>query len=63
MTAERLVAPYVQVYNEQRRHSALGYITLLAMLAGRQTELHVEPDRKIARRGVYASWRPARSGK
>ena len=32
--AERLVAQYVTVYNEQRLHSALGYITPLARLAG-----------------------------
>ena len=45
--AERLIAQYVQVYNEQRLHSSLGYVTPKAMLEGRQTEIHAERDRKL----------------
>ena len=43
-------------------HTALGYIALLAMLEGRPKST---PSRtaKLHSRGVYASWRLARSGK
>jgi putative transposase len=45
--AEHLVAQYVTVYNEQRLHSALGYVTPLARLQGRQTEIQAARDRKL----------------
>ena len=45
--AERLVAQYVTVYNEQRLHSALGYVTPLTQLQGRQAEIHEARDRKL----------------
>jgi transposase InsO family protein len=45
--AERLVVQYVQVYNEQRLHSSLGYITPKDMLEGRQQKIHAERDRKL----------------
>jgi putative transposase len=45
--AERLIAQYVQVYNEQRLHSSLGYVTPKAMLEGRRAEIHNERDRKL----------------
>ncbi len=38
---------YVQVYNEQRLHSAIGYITPKDMLEGRQKQIHAERDRKL----------------
>jgi len=45
--AERLIAQYVQVYNEERLHSAIGYVTPLAMLEGRRAEIHTARDRKL----------------
>jgi len=45
--AERLVAQYVTVYNEQRLHSALGYVTPLTRLQGQQAEIHAARDRKL----------------
>jgi len=45
--AERLIAQYVTVYNEQRLHSSLGYITPWARLQGRQDEIHAARDRKL----------------
>jgi putative transposase len=45
--AERLIAQYVQVYNEQRLHSSLGYVTPKAMLERRRAEIHQERDRKL----------------
>jgi len=45
--AERLIEQYVQVYNEQRLHSAIGYVTPQAMLEGRQAEIHAARDRKL----------------
>ena len=45
--AERLIAQYVAVYNEQRLHSSLGYVTPKDMLEGRQAAIHAERDRKL----------------
>lgn len=45
--AARLIAQYVQVYNEQRLHSSLGYVTPQAMLEGRRAPIHKERDRKL----------------
>ena len=45
--AERLIAQYVAVYNEQRLHSAIGYITPKDMMEGRQAEIHTARDRKL----------------
>ena len=42
-----LVRQYVQVYNEQRLHSAIGYVTPKAMLEGRREQIHTERDRKL----------------
>jgi transposase InsO family protein len=46
--AERLIEQYVRVYNKQRLHSALGYVTPLARLEGRQTQIHAARDHKLA---------------
>jgi putative transposase len=45
--ARRLVAGYVEHYNNVRLNSAVGYITPKDMLAGRQQEIHAERDRKL----------------
>ena len=45
--AERLIAQYVQVYNEKRLPSAIGYVTPQALLEGRQTEILAARDRKL----------------
>lgn len=45
--AERLITQYVQVYNEQRLHSSIGYVTPKDMLEGRQKQIHAERDRKL----------------
>jgi putative transposase len=45
--AERLIAQYIEVYNEQRLHSSIGYITPLAALEGRREAIHDERDRKL----------------
>lgn len=43
----QLIAQYVHVYNEERLHSAIGYITPKAMLEGRREAIHSERDRKL----------------
>ena len=45
--ARRLVAGYVEHYNNVRLNSAIGYITPKDMLAGRQQEIHAERDRNL----------------
>jgi transposase InsO family protein len=45
--AKRFVGEYVEHYNTRRLHSAIGYVTPLDMLEGRQPEIHAERDRKL----------------
>jgi transposase InsO family protein len=45
--ARRLVESYADHYNGVRLHSAIGYVTPQAMLAGRQAEIHAARDRKL----------------
>jgi len=45
--AERLIQQYVDHYNNVRLHSAIGYVTPLDMLAGRQKEIQAARDRKL----------------
>jgi transposase InsO family protein len=45
--AKRVTSEFVHTYNEQRLHSALGYITPRDMLEGRQQAIHAERDRKL----------------
>ena len=62
--AKRLIEQYVTVYNEQRLHSGIGYITLQAWLAGRQAEIHAARDRTLetARRQRESAARADLSG-
>ncbi len=45
--AKRLIAQYIGVYNEQRLHSAIGYVTPLAALEGRREAIQSDRDRKL----------------
>ena len=45
--ARRLVGRYVDHYNRVRLHSAIGYVTPLDKLAGREPEIFAERDRKL----------------
>ena len=45
--ARRLVASYVRHYNDVRLHSAIGYVTPADKLAGRDTAIFAERDRKL----------------
>jgi transposase InsO family protein len=45
--ARRLVEHYVDYYNRVRLHSAIGYVTPLAKLEGREPEIFAERDRKL----------------
>jgi putative transposase len=45
--ARRIVARYVEQYNTVRLHSAIGYITPLAKLEGREATIFAERDRKL----------------
>lgn len=45
--AIRLVGAYVEEYNRQRLHSAIGYVTPADKLAGRSEAIHAERDRKL----------------
>lgn len=45
--AEHLVAQYVRVYNQERLHSAIGYITPQDMLEGRRDQIHQQRDERL----------------
>lgn len=45
--AERLIQQYVDHYNHVRLHSAIGFVTPMDMLAGRQQEIQAARDRKL----------------
>lgn len=45
--ARRLVGRYVDHYNRVRLHSAIGYVTPLDKLEGRETEIFAQRDRKL----------------
>jgi transposase InsO family protein len=45
--ARRLVAGYVEHYNQVRLHSAIGYVTPADKLAGREPAIHAARDQKL----------------
>jgi len=45
--ARRIVGEFVEHYNERRLHSAIGYVTPLAKLEGREKQIFAERDRKL----------------
>ena len=45
--AIRLVEGYVRHYNEVRLHSAIGYVTPLAKMCGRDKQIFADRDRKL----------------
>jgi len=62
--ARRLVAGYVEHYNNVRLHSAIGYVAPADRLAGREPVIFAERDRKLneARRRRQARREAARTG-
>jgi transposase InsO family protein len=46
--ARRIIAQYVEFYNNVRLHSAIGYVAPQDMLWNRRAEIHAERDRKLA---------------
>jgi putative transposase len=46
--ARRLLTRYVEHYNTVRLHSAIGYVTPMDKLDGRDTEIFAQRDRKLA---------------
>lgn len=45
--AKRITGDFIDYYNTQRLHSAIGYITPTDRLAGRQDEIHAARDKKL----------------
>jgi transposase InsO family protein len=45
--AERLIGKYVDHYNNERLHSAIGYVTPTDMMEGRQKQIHAARDSKL----------------
>jgi putative transposase len=45
--ARRVVSEFVRHYNEVRLHSAVGYVTPMDKLQGRESEIFAERDRKL----------------
>ncbi len=45
--AEQVIAEYIKYYNEERLHSALGYITPKDFLDGKKEMIHEDRDRKM----------------
>ena len=47
--ARRIVGEFIEFYNTRRLHSAIGYVTPLDKLQGREKAIFAERDRKLAR--------------
>jgi transposase InsO family protein len=46
--AQKIVADFVRYYNDERLHSAIGYVTPKDQLAGRAAMIHAARDAKLA---------------
>lgn len=47
--AKRVVAKYIDDYNNTRLHSAIGYVSPIDMIEGRQEVIHLARDKKLAK--------------
>ena len=60
--ARRWLGQYIERYNTQRLHSAIGYVTPLDMLEGRQAAIHAKRDKRLAearaQRKQKRQWNP-----
>ena len=45
--ARELVEKYIQNYNEKRLHSAIGYVTPMDKLEGRENKIFQQRDKKL----------------
>ncbi len=45
--SEGVITDYIKYYNEERLHSALGYITPKDFLDGKKEDIHENRDRKM----------------
>ena len=50
---ERVVAGYVDHYNNVRLHSAIGYVPPAAVLEGRRDAIHEQRDKKLAKARLH----------
>ena len=48
--AKRIIRNYIEYYNTERLHSAIGYVTPMDMLKGHQKQIQDERDRKLENR-------------
>lgn len=48
--AKRVIGKYIEYYNGERLHSAIGYVTPNDRLTGKDREIHEERDRKLEAR-------------
>ena len=59
--ARQLIQQYVDYYNTVRLHSAIGFVTPVDMLAGRQAEIHAARDRKLEQARQERQRRPQKA--
>ena len=60
--ARRIVEEFVNTYNKERLHSAIGYITPADKLAGREDAIFAERDRKLEDARALRAQRRAGAG-
>jgi putative transposase len=54
--ARRIIAAFVRHYNEERLHSAIGYVTPKDMAEGRQAAILAERDRRLNEARAQRGW-------